>query len=152
MYSQKHLDAVIWEGMWWYYFMIFHHFTIFNFHSTNKHTACKGISHCNVRYHLCIIWITISWGFSLVKVELNLFKHNLVSKIKLTLPFVQNICRIGQLKIEGNILSLIDRCQILLPIQQSPMQQCTGVIFQSSSVPVPVAPTKWLALMHFSIL
>ena len=33
------------------------------------------------------------------KAELNLFKYRLVPKMKLTLPIVQNICTIGQLKI-----------------------------------------------------
>ena len=38
--------------------------------------------------------------FSLdVKAELNLFKYHHVPKMKLTPPIVQNICRIGQLKI-----------------------------------------------------
>ena len=32
------------------------------------------------------------------------------------------------------------------------MQQFTGVTFQSSLAPVPVAPTKGLASMHVSIL
>ena len=90
-------------------------------------------------------------AFSL-KAELNLFKYCLVPKMTLTLPIVQNICRIGQLKMGGNRPTLIDRCQILSTIQQSSMQQFTGVTFQSSSAPVPVAPTKGLASIHFSIL
>ena len=56
------------------------------------------------------------------------------------------------LKWGGKRPSLIDRCQILSPIQQSSMQQCTGVTFQSSSALMPVAPIKGLAPMHFSIL
>ena len=67
------------------------------------------------------------------------------------LSVVQNIWRIG-LKWGGNRLSLIDRCQMLSPIQQSSMQQCTGVTFQISLVLLPVAPIKGLASMHFSIL
>ena len=61
-----------------------------------------------------------------LKAELNLLKYRLVPKIKLTLLIVLNICRIGQFKIGGNRPSLIDRCQILSPIQQRSMQQCTG--------------------------
>ena len=72
--------------------------------------------------------------------------------MKITVPIVQNICRIGQLKLGGNRPTLIDRCQILSTIQQSSVQQCTGITFQGSSAPVPVAPIKGLALMHFSIL
>ena len=34
-----------------------------------------------------------------IKAELNLFKYHIVPKMKPTLPIVQNICRIGQLKI-----------------------------------------------------
>ena len=48
-------------------------------------------------------------------------------------------------KLGGNRPSLIDRCQILSPIQQSSLQQCTGVTFQSSSALVSVALIKsWL--------
>ena len=39
-----------------------------------------------------------------------------------TLPIDQIIFRIGQLKLGGNIL--IDKCQVLSPVQQSVMQQC----------------------------
>ena len=53
---------------------------------------------------------------SVVKAELNVFKNRLVPKMKLTLS-------IGQLKLGGNGPSLIDRCQILSPIQQSSIQQ-----------------------------
>ena len=87
------------------------------------------------------------------KVVLNLFKNSDVPKMKLNLSIIQNICRIGQLKYwGGDRPSLIGRCQILPPIQQSSMQQCTGVTFQSSLVPVPVAPIKGLASMHFFVL
>ena len=55
-------------------------------------------------------------------------------------------------KLGGNWPPLIDRCQILSPIQQSSMQQSTGVTFQSSSALVPVAPIKGLASIHFFIL
>ena len=36
---------------------------------------------------------------SAIKAELNLFKYRLVPKMKRTLPIIQNICTIGQLKI-----------------------------------------------------
>ena len=43
--------------------------------------------------------VAMSCASSPVKAELNIFKYHLVPKMKLTLPIVQNICRIGQLKI-----------------------------------------------------
>ena len=87
-----------------------------------------------------------------IKAELNLFKYHLVPKMKLTVPTVQKISELVSWRLGGNRPSLIDRYHILSSIQQSSMQQCTGVTFQSSSTPMSVAPIKGLAPMHFSIL
>ena len=45
-----------------------------------------------------LLFTVIVLFYSPFKAELNL-KYSLVPKMKLTLPIVQNICRIGQLKI-----------------------------------------------------
>ena len=55
---------------------------------------------------------------------------------KLTLPIVQNNCRIGQWKIGRNRPSLFDRYQILSPIKQSSMQPCRSKIVGNSFQPI----------------
>ena len=69
---------------------------------------------------LCVLILNAN-SLYIIKAEQNLFNYRLVPKMKLTLPIVQNICRIGQFEIGGSRPSLIDRCQILSPIQQSSM-------------------------------
>ena len=74
----------------------------------------------------CDMTLSIVSHFKTFKAELNLFKYRLVPKVKLLTELVS-------WKFGGNRPFLIDRYQILSPIQQSFMQQCTGVTFQSSS-------------------
>ena len=86
----------------------------------------------------------------ILKAELNLFKNPLIPKMKITLPSVWNLCRIGQLEF-GREKAILNWSMSNF-VTYSAEQQCTSVTFQSSSAPVPVDLVKGLALMHFSIL